>query len=339
MGRPPLRRPRKAAARKKKAEPRRGAAAEPPVADPARATLRESCARFLQGLQDRIAGELSRIDGGRFREDLWQRPGGGGGRSRVLLAGAVFEKAGVNFSEVHGELAEEISKALPGGGRSFYATGVSLVLHPQNPMAPAVHANFRFVQRGDRAWFGGGSDLTPSYLFEEDARHFHRVWKTVCDRHDPSYYPRFKKWCDEYFYLPHRGETRGVGGIFFDYLEGDLPQTFAFFRDAGEAFLEAYLPIIERRRGERYGPAEREHQLLRRGRYVEFNLLQDRGTAFGLKTGGRTESILMSLPPLVRWSYDVAAAPGSREALLLDVLRRPRDWCGDERGTTEEPRA
>ncbi len=312
--------------------------AGPPAGGPA-GPFRELVSRFLSRLQDRIADELARLDGGRFREDLWARPGGGGGRTRVLLDGEVFEKAGVNFSEVHGSLEGEIAAALPGGGGDFYATGLSLVLHPRSPMVPTVHANFRFIERGDRSWFGGGSDLTPFYLFEEDARHFHRVWKRVCDRHDASYYPRFKRWCDEYFFLPHRGETRGVGGIFFDSLEGDLPRLFAFFCDAGEAFLEAYLPILERRRREPYGPAEREHQLIRRGRYVEFNLLQDRGTAFGLRTGGRTESILMSLPPLVRWSYDVVAAPGSREALLLEVLRRPREWCGEDAGESEEPGA
>jgi len=287
--------------------------------------LRIRAREHLQDLQDRITAALERADGSRFREDLWERPGGGGGRTRVLT-GALLEKAGVNFSEVHGEIGAELQAVLPGEGTGFYATGVSLVLHPRSPMVPAVHANFRFVSRGERAWFGGGSDLTPYYLFEEDARHFHAAWKRVCDRHDPSHYPRFKRWCDEYFYLPHRGETRGVGGIFFDYLEGDLERTFAFWRDAGDAFLEAWLPIAERRRHEEWGPREREHQLLRRGRYVEFNLLYDRGTAFGLRTGGRTESILMSLPPEVRWVYNVQPEPGSPEAALEEVLRRPRDW-------------
>jgi coproporphyrinogen III oxidase len=282
---------------------------------------------WLEGLQDRIVREIEAVDGGRFHEDAWERPGGGGGRTRVLSDGAVFEKAGVNFSAVHGELGEEAARTLPGEGRAFFATGLSLVLHPASPRVPSVHANFRYMERGGRWWFGGGSDLTPYVLIEEDARHFHGAWKRVCDRHDPAFYPRFKRWCDEYFFLPHRGEARGVGGIFFDHLEGDLERLFAFWREAGEAFLDAYLPIVARRRGEPYGPSEREFQLLRRGRYVEFNLLHDRGTLFGLKTAGRTESILMSLPPLVRWPYDFRPAPGSPEARLEEVLRHPRDWA------------
>jgi coproporphyrinogen III oxidase len=292
-----------------------------------RKPLLERSADHLRTLQDEITSELERVDGGRFAEDLWERPGGGGGRTRVLSEGKVFERAGVNLSEVHGELPEELARQLPGEGRAFHAAGVSLVLHPRSPMAPTVHANFRYLERGSRSWFGGGSDLTPYYLWEEDARHFHAVWKRVCDRHDPAYYPRFKKWCDEYFFLPHRGEARGVGGIFFDYLEGDLERVFGFWAEAGSAVLEAYLPVLRRRLGEPYGSAEREHQLLRRGRYVEFNLLQDRGTVFGLRTGGRVESILMSLPPLARWSYNAVAAQGSREAALEEVLRHPRDWC------------
>jgi len=286
------------------------------------------------------------VDGSSFQEDVWDRPGGGGGRTCVLVDGAVFEKAGVNFSDVHGELTPEFAQQLgrEGGGsisaptpgdpgeRRFFATGISLVLHPRSPRAPAVHANFRYLERGGSWWFGGGADLTPYRLYEEDARHFHGVWKSVCDRHDPAYYPRFKKWCDEYFYLPHRRETRGVGGIFFDYLTGDFERLFAFWRDAGAAFLDAYVPIAERRSAESFSPEEREWQLLRRGRYVEFNLVYDRGTAFGLKTSGRAESILMSLPPLVRWGYDSgpasagAAAKSGPEAELLAVLRAPREW-------------
>jgi len=289
--------------------------------------LRERTAGRLRQLQNAITEALERIDGGRFKEDRWERPGGGGGATRVLVQGGVFEKAGVNFSEVHGELGEEMARQLPGDGKTFFATGISLVLHPHSPRVPTTHANFRYIERGPRFWFGGGADLTPYYLEEEDARHFHRVWKDVCDRHDPGYYPRFKRWCDEYFFLPHRGEARGIGGIFFDYLEGDAERLFAFWRDAGEAFLAAYLPIVERRRREPYGEKEREHQLQRRGRYVEFNLLYDRGTAFGLKTGGRVESILMSLPPLVRWPYSAEPAPDSAEAKLLEVLRKPREWC------------
>jgi coproporphyrinogen III oxidase len=292
---------------------------------PAPEDLRERARDHLLDLQDRITSALERADGGKFREDLWERPGGGGGKTRIL-SGSLLERAGVNFSEVHGEMSAELRSVLPGEGQTFYATGVSLVLHPRSPMVPTVHANFRFVSRGERSWFGGGSDLTPYYLFEEDARHFHAVWKRVCDRHDPAHYPRFKRWCDEYFFLPHRGEARGIGGIFFDYLEADLERTFAFWKDAGDAFLEAYLPIVDRRRDAVWGPQEREHQLVRRGRYVEFNLLYDRGTSFGLRTGGRVESILMSLPPEVRWAYNVQPEPGSREAALEEVLRRPRDW-------------
>jgi coproporphyrinogen III oxidase len=301
-------------------------------------TLIERASAHFRELQDTIVAALERLDGqGRFREDTWTRPAGGsggrggdagGGRTRVLEGGSLFERAGVNWSDVAGELPEELSEKTPGEGREFRATGISLVLHPRSPMVPTVHANFRCLTKGKASWFGGGSDLTPYYFHREDAVHFHRTWKEVCDRHDPTWYPRFKKWCDDYFYLPHRGETRGVGGIFFDYLQGEgLEHVFAFVRDGGEAFLRAYAPIVERRRGEPYGEREREFQLLRRGRYVEFNLIHDRGTTFGLKTGGRTESILMSLPPLVAWKYDFHPAEGSREAEMLRALR-PTDWLG-----------
>jgi coproporphyrinogen III oxidase len=279
-------------------------------------------------LQDRICAALEQVDGtARFREDLWQREGGGGGRTRVLSGGGVFEKAGVNFSNVHGRLAEEFARQLPGEGLDFRATGISLVLHPRNPMVPTVHANFRCLTKGNREWFGGGADLTPYYPYREDVIHFHRVWKRVCERHAGVVdYRRLKQWCDEYFFLAHRGEARGVGGIFFDYLEGDRHQVFAFVRDAGDAFLDAYLPIAQRRKEEPYTSAQRAFQEFRRGRYVEFNLLYDRGTLFGLKTGGRIESILMSLPPVVRWEYDYRPVPGSREAELPDYLK-PRDWA------------
>lgn len=294
------------------------------------ASQHEHCAAYFAGLQERICTALEELDGdGRFREDLWERPGGGGGRTRVLTEGRLWEKAGVNFSAVFGQLPAAFAEQLPGQGRDFTATGISLVLHPRNPFVPTVHANFRFLTKGDRAWFGGGADLTPYYPYREDVIHFHRVWKTVCQRHPPPVdYDRFKRWCDEYFYLPHRGEARGVGGIFFDYLEGDWEKLFAFVRDAGNAFLEAYLPIARRRQHEPYGERERAFQLFRRGRYVEFNLLYDRGTLFGLKTSGRTESILMSLPPLVRWPYDYHPEPGSREAALYDYLQ-PRDWAAE----------
>jgi len=232
----------------------------------------------------------------------------------------------VNFSEVFGELPAELAATMPGSGRKFHAVGTSLVLHPRNPFAPTVHANFRYLEQGDAGWFGGGSDLTPYYLFEEDARHFHQTWKAACDRHEPGSYARFKKACDDYFNLPHRGERRGIGGLFFDYLKDDLPKRLAMVKDLSAAFLPAYLPILERRRTLPFEQRQRDWQLLRRGRYVEFNLVYDRGTLFGLKTDGRAESILMSLPPLVAWGAAREPAPGSDEARLLDVLRAPRDW-------------
>jgi coproporphyrinogen III oxidase len=294
------------------------------------ADLESDAQSFFAALQERICTALEQEDGvATFRADRWERTGGGGGTSRVLAGGQVFEKGGVNISAVHGQLRPEFAATLPGDGLAFFATGISLVIHPQSPRVPTVHANFRLLRRGSARWFGGGADLTPYYPVREDAVHFHRTWKSVCDRHDPDFYPRYKKWCDEYFYLPHRGETRGIGGIFFDQLSrGDAARDFAFVRDAGEAFLEAYLPIVRRRRHDAWGERERQFQLLRRGRYVEFNLLYDRGTTFGLKTDGRTESILMSLPPLVRWEYDARFEEGSEEAALPGYLR-PRDWLGE----------
>lgn len=292
--------------------------------------LRDRVLAFFRDLQDRIVTALETVDGQRFHEDTWDRAGGGGGRSRVLTDGGVFEKAGVNFSDVHGEMSEEFAKQVPGEGRAFTACGVSLVLHPRNPMVPTVHANFRFLTKGERAWFGGGGDLTPFYPYREDVVHFHRTWRDVCQKHAGVVdYQRLKTWCDDYFFLPHRSEPRGVGGIFFDYLEGDLEQTFAFVRDAGDAFLPAYLPIVERRRDEPYTEAQKEFQEYRRGRYVEFNLIYDRGTVFGLKTGGRVESILMSLPARARWWYDYRPAAGSREAELTEYWLRPRDWASE----------
>jgi coproporphyrinogen III oxidase len=306
---------------------------------------------FFYGLQDEICRALEEVDGrSGFREDLWDREGGGGGRTRVMEEGRVFEKAGVNFSEVHGELEAQVASKLPlGDGTRFYATGISLVLHPLNPMVPSVHANFRYLERGRSGWFGGGTDLTPYYPYLEDAVHFHRTLKKACDRHDQDFYPRFKQWCDEYFFVRHRNETRGVGGIFFDYLTASssgedpkeasdrpggqasksLESVFEFVQSAGRAFLPAYLPIVERRRDERYSDQERRHQLIRRGRYVEFNLVYDRGTIFGLETRGRTESILMSLPPLARWTYDYQPEPGTREARALDFFH-PRDWLSGD---------
>ena len=289
-------------------------------------TWRERTENYFRDLQDRITQSLERLDGSPFREDLWSRGGGGGGRTRVLENGGVFEKAGVNFSAVSGSLPEQFAAKIPlGTGTAFSAAGVSLVLHPKSPMIPTVHANFRYLEKGDAAWFGGGTDLTPYYPFLEDAVDFHWALKSVCDRHDPQFYPKFKKWCDEYFYLKHRGETRGVGGVFFDYLEGDREKVFAFVADLGDAFLDAYTPIVKRRLGETYTERHCQYQLYRRGRYVEFNLLYDRGTIFGLETRGRTESILMSLPPLARWVYDFKPEPGSLEEQSLEFFK-PRDW-------------
>jgi len=290
--------------------------------------IREDLARHLAALQEEICAALERLDGAaRFGRDAWDRPGGGGGLTRILQDGAVLEKAGVSFSHVHGELPEAFARRLSGEGRSFAAVGLSLVLHPRSPLVPTTHANVRFIVQGQKAWFGGGADLTPYYLFEEDAAHFHRALRAACDRHDPSYYRRFKERCDRYFHLPHRGEARGVGGIFFEDMGGDPERELAFAKDFAAAFLPAWLPIAERRRGLPYGEAQRAWQEIRRGRYVEFNLLHDRGTVFGLETGGRTESILMSLPPRVRWVYDHQPPAGSEEERLLEVLRKPREWA------------
>lgn len=297
-------------------------------------------AHFLD-LQDAITRALSAVDGAGFRTDEWTREGGGGGRTRVLSEGVVFERAGVNVSCVHGELADAFARELPGEGRRFFAAGLSLVLHPRSPRVPTVHANFRYLEKGDlegrRGWFGGGADLTPWVLYDEDAIHFHTVWRDACDRHPRvASYDAFKRACDDYFFIAHRGERRGIGGIFFDYLgldpprgiPADLEDAFDFVRDASACFLDAYLPIVERRKHEAWNEEERAWQLVRRGRYVEFNLVYDRGTTFGLKTKGRTESILMSLPSLVRWAYDDAPRPGTYEERLVEVLKSPRDWLG-----------
>jgi coproporphyrinogen III oxidase len=297
--------------------------------------LFDRAAKFFQELQTDICRTLADADGGTdFTADAWQRPGGGGGVARVLENGAMFEKAGVNWSRVDGELPAELADHMPGTGTSFEASGISLVLHPRSPLAPTTHANFRCLTKGNALWFGGGADLTPYYLFREDAVHFHRTLADACDRHRPiGDYDRFKTWCDEYFFLPHRNETRGVGGVFFDYLgaKGDPhppEKIFAFVKDLATSFVAAYLPIAQKRHLEPYDELERGWQLRRRGRYVEFNLIYDRGTLFGLKTNGRVESILMSLPPLVRWDYDVMATPGSRAAELVSHLRPGIDWLG-----------
>ncbi len=282
---------------------------------------------FVEGLQQDICRAVEAEDGeGRFGDDCWERPGGGGGRTRVLEEGRVFEKGGVNVSGVWGELSEAFAQKLGGDGRDFFAAGVSLILHPRSPLVPTVHANFRFLQHGAKAWFGGGADLTPHYLFEEDAKHFHRTLRDVCEQHEIGSYARFKLACDRYFWLPHRAEARGVGGVFFEDTGRELEREFAFVQDCARAFLPAYLPIVARRKALPYTDAQRAWAELRRGRYVEFNLVQDRGTLFGLQTQGRVESILVSMPPRVRWSYDVQPAPGSEEARLVEVLRDPRGW-------------
>jgi coproporphyrinogen III oxidase len=290
---------------------------------------------YLANLQNRICAELETLDGKEtFAADDWQRPGGGGGTSRVLSGGGIFEKAGVGFSHVFGkEMPPSATKNRPElAGKSFQAVGVSLVLHPQNPYVPTTHANFRFFTAGESDpawWFGGGFDLTPYYPFYEDVVHWHEVAKRVCDPFGEHVYPRYKAWCDEYFYLRHRDETRGVGGLFFDDLfEPGFDLSFEFVRRAADGFLEAYKPIVRKRAGHPYGDRQREFQLYRRGRYVEFNLIYDRGTLFGLQSGGRTESILMSLPPLVEWRYNWSPEPGSPEEKLYADYLRPRDWLG-----------
>jgi len=281
---------------------------------------------YLEGLQARIVSELERLDGGAFRRDAWTRAEGGGGSARVIEDGKFFERAGVNFSRVEGaSLPPSATASRPQlAGRAFEAMGVSLVLHPRNPYCPTVHMNVRCFAAGDAWWFGGGMDLTPYYGFEEDARHFHATCKAAVGEH----YPKFKRWCDEYFYLKHRQEPRGIGGIFFDDLnEPGFDACFALLRAVGDAFLSAYVPIIERRRDTPYGEREREFQAYRRGRYVEFNLVYDRGTLFGLQSGGRTEAILMSLPPRVAWRYDWKPEPGSAEERLYSAFLKPRDWA------------
>lgn len=289
---------------------------------------------YLLGLQDRICQRLQQVDGGEFIQDDWQREGGGGGRTRVIADGAVIEKGGVNFSHVFGDkLPPSATQARPElAGRCFQAMGVSLVIHPQNPYVPTSHANVRLfiAEKPGEApvwWFGGGYDLTPYYGFEEDCIAWHQTAKSACDPFGDEVYPRFKRWCDDYFYLPHRCEPRGIGGLFFDdFNDGSFEHCFAFLQSVGDSYIEAYLPIMAKRKDTAFGERERQFQLYRRGRYVEFNLVQDRGTIFGLQSNGRTESILMSLPPLVRWQYDYQPEPGSPEAQLTDYYLTARDW-------------
>ena len=297
----------------------------------------EAVRDYFLDLQTHICAALEQIDAGaHFHEDSWQRPQGGGGRTRVLAQGRIFEQAGVNFSHVHGpNLPSSATAQRPQlAGCAFQALGVSLVIHPYNPFVPTSHCNVRFFI-ADKAgseetwWFGGGFDLTPYYGFDEDAIHWHRTAKQACDPFGADYYTRFKRWCDEYFYIRHRQEPRGIGGLFFDDLnELGFDHCFGFTRSVGDHYLPAYLPIVERRKETPYGEREREFQLYRRGRYVEFNLVYDRGTLFGLQSGGRTESILMSLPPRVAWHYNWQPKPGSAEARLYELYLKPRDWLG-----------
>src|SRR5258706_476179 len=284
---------------------------------------------FLAAEQARLVAALEAVDGGRFSTDRWQRPEGGGGTTRMLEDGAVFERAGVNVSRVQGAtLPASATASRPQlAGRAYEAMGLSLVLHPRNPYCPTVHMNTRFFSTGDTWWFGGGMDLTPYYGFAEDARHFHATCRDALAPSGAEYYPRFKRWCDEYFRLRHRGEPRGVGGIFYDDLaDRDFDFSYTLTRSVAEHLLPAYLPILERRRSAPYGERERAFQAYRRGRYVEFNLVYDRGTLFGLQSGGRTESILMSLPPVVNWRYDWKPEPGSAEEKLTTDFLQPRDW-------------
>jgi len=292
---------------------------------------------YIQNLQDQIVAGLEKLDGqAKFIEDIWERPEGGGGRTRVIENGQVFEKGGVNISGVHGPLPKAMQAYFNVGDVDFFACGLSLVLHPKNPMVPTVHANWRYFKMYDKAgnvvnqWFGGGQDLTPYYLFEEDAKHFHETCKTACDKHNLDFYPKFKKQCDEYFWNAHRNEARGIGGLFFDHCKASedfsLENWYDFVTEVGNSFLEAYVPIVEKRKDLEYSSENKNWQEIRRGRYVEFNLVHDKGTLFGLKTNGRIESILMSLPPHVQWVYDHHPEAGSEEEKLIQILENPIDW-------------
>ncbi len=299
--------------------------------------MKDQFYNFIRGLQDKITKELESIDGkAKFNEDLWERSEGGGGRSRIIENGNVIEKGGVNISAVDGPLPESMQKYFNVNKVDFFACGLSLVIHPFNPMIPTVHGNWRYFEMYDKKgniidqWFGGGQDLTPYYIFEEDVKHFHQSCKNVCDHFHPEYYSEFKKMCDNYFFNHHRYEARGVGGLFFDYLKKDkdfsLEDRFDFVTAVGKSFLDAYMPILKKRMKHRFTQAQKNWQEIRRGRYVEFNLIHDKGTLFGLKTNGRIESILMSLPPKVQWLYNHKPKEGSEEKKLLDVLKKPKNW-------------
>lgn len=303
----------------------------------ARGRMKDKFYNYIQQLQNTITSTLEEVDGkATFQEDLWERLEGGGGRTRVIENGNVFEKGGVNISAVHGTLPEAMQAYFNVADCDFFACGLSLVLHPKNPMVPTVHANWRYFEMYDKkgnvidSWFGGGQDLTPYYLFKEDAKHFHGICKKACDNHNPEFYSEYKKKCDDYFYNAHREEGRGIGGLFFDYCKSkdgfSMEDWYNFVTEVGDSFLEAYLPIVERRKELPYTKSQRTWQEIRRGRYVEFNLVHDKGTLFGLKTNGRIESILMSLPPTVQWKYDHHPEPGSEEEKLLNVLKNPKDW-------------
>ncbi|WP_396632565.1 oxygen-dependent coproporphyrinogen oxidase [Maribacter sp. R86514] len=292
---------------------------------------------YIEQLQDTITSKLEEVDGtATFKEDIWVRPEGGGGRTRVIENGAVFEKGGVNISGVHGELPDSMKAYFGVEDANFFACGLSLVLHPKNPMVPTVHANWRYFEMYGKdgeivdQWFGGGQDLTPYYLFDEDAIHFHEVCKTACDKHNPTFYDTYKKRCDEYFWNTHRNEARGLGGLFFDYCkatpEMDMQDWYNFVTEVGNSFLDCYVPIVIKRKDLEYTKEQRDWQEIRRGRYIEFNLVHDKGTLFGLKTNGRIESILMSLPPHVQWRYDHQPEKGSEEERLIDVLMKPKEW-------------
>lgn len=299
--------------------------------------MKEAFYKYISQLQDQITAGLEKIDQkAKFKEDVWEKKEGGGGRTRVIENGNVFEKGGVNISAVHGALPKSMQNYFNVKDCDFFACGISLVIHPTSPMLPTVHANFRYFEMYDQngnivdQWFGGGLDLTPYYLFEEDAKHFHQVCKETCDRHDDTFYVLYKEKCDNYFWNSHRNEARGIGGLFFDYCkatsEKSMQDWFDFVTDMGDNFLNAYLPIVEKRKKLSYTEQQRNWQEIRRGRYVEFNLVHDKGTLFGLKTNGRIESILMSLPPHVQWQYNHQPEPNSEEEKLINVLKKPKSW-------------
>ncbi len=299
--------------------------------------MKDKFYQYIEDLQNTITATLEKVDGkAKFKEDIWERPEGGGGRTRVISGGNVFEKGGVNISGVHGPLPETMQKYFGVKEADFFACGLSLVLHPKNPMVPTVHANWRYFEMYDKSgnivnsWFGGGQDLTPYYLFDEDAKHFHQICNRACDKHNLEFYPKYKKQCDTYFWNAHRNEARGIGGLFFDRCsentEMNMQNWYNFVTEVGNSFLEAYVPIVERRKDLHYTKEQRDWQEIRRGRYVEFNLIHDKGTLFGLKTNGRIESILMSLPPHVQWHYNHTPEAGSEEERLLEILKNPKDW-------------